>query len=202
MYVVHPRLRMFRRLAVPVMAVAGLLVALFPPSSASGQSVPTVSPPPVATITAAATITASPAPAATLTSVALDATVAMTGTPVPPGVSSVTAVATGTASAMAIASTPTVTTVPTVPTAATTSPAATVLGSFTAVDVPHGMHEPARTGPDGLTVPPQTFPTSTNPEPSGNVRSRFANVIGQPLASIVGGYGHSCGLTTSGTAYC
>ena len=197
---------MFCRLAIPVLAVAGLLVVLIPPPAASSQSVPTVSPTSVATITTAATVAASPAsptpeaspsPVASLTSVAVEVTVAPTGTPVPTGVASLTAVATGMASA-----TTTVTTVTAMATAATTSPPGTVVGFFTGVDAPHGMHDPARTGPAGLTVRPQAFPTNTNPESSGSVRSRFANVIGQPIDSIVGGYGHACALTTSGTAYC
>ena len=204
---VHPHLRMFSRLVIPVLAVAGLLVALIPPPAASGQSVPTVLPTSVVTITTVATIAASPAreaspsTVASLTSVASAVTVAPTGTPVPTGVASLTAVATGAASATATVTTA-VTTVPTMTAVATTSPPGTAVGFFTGVDAPHGMHEPARTGPAGLTVPPQAFPTNTNPESSGSVRSRFANVIGQPIDSIVGGYGHACALTTSGTAYC
>ena len=101
---VHPHLRMFSRLVIPVLAVAGLLVALIPPPAASGQSVPTVLPTSVVTITTVAAAAASTSPVASLTSVAVEVTVAPTRTPVPMGVSSVTVVATGTASATATAS--------------------------------------------------------------------------------------------------
>ena len=200
---------MFCRLAIPVLAVAGLLVVLIPPPAASSQSVPTVSPTSVATITTAATVAASPAsptpeaspsPVASLTSVAVEVTVAPTGTPVPTAVSSVTAVATGTASATATV-TPSATTVvvPVATRSASTQPFQIL------VDGPGGPGSPGRK--------PVLLPTADLPVPNlpaGNGQSgsqlqtrtsgrvRIQGADGASFASITQG----CGLTSAGKAYC
>ena len=198
---VHPQLRMFRRIAIPVLAVAGLVVALIPPPAASGQSVPTVSPTPVATITTAATIAApeaSPSPVASLTTVAVEVTVAPTGTPVPTGVSSVTVVATGTASE-AVASSATTVVVPVATRSASTQPFQIL------VDGPGG---PGPSQRRLVSLPPADVPLPRPPpgnEQSGStVQSRVSGPVrvqgadGASFVSITEG----CGLASAGKAYC
>ncbi|MSQ42651.1 MAG: RCC1 repeat-containing protein [Chloroflexi bacterium] len=205
MYVVHPRLRMFSRLAAPVMAVAGLLVALFPPPAASGQAVPTVSLTPVATITVAATVAATSAPVATPTLVASDVTAAPTGTPVPSAVSSVTAWATGTPAATASAST----TVTTVPKAATTSVllAASTPPQGLVTYVQTDALGPDAAGPHGAgrggnrTVTTYAMPTPGPAATAGTVRRNTASTAVR-FTSLATGSGHTCGLTASGEAHC
>ena len=195
---------MFSRLALPVLAVAGLLVALIPPPAASSQSVPTVSPTSVATITTAATIAASvapaasPSPVASLTSIRSDMTVAPTGTPVPTGVASVTAIATGTASATVAPSATTVV----VPgaTQSTSQQPFQIL-----VDGPGGSGQSQRRF---VSIPPADVaapnPPSGNGQSASQVQTRTSGPVriqaadGASFVSITRG----CGLTSAGKAYC
>jgi alpha-tubulin suppressor-like RCC1 family protein len=205
---------MLSRLAVPVLAVAGLLVALIPPPAASGQAVPNVSPTSVATITTAATIAASPAsvapaaspsPVASLTSVASDVLVTSTGTPVPTGVSSVTVVATGTASATA-----TVTTSVTPVQVATKSVAATTApdqGLVTYVQVdglgPNGQGQGGSGQASDRTVTTYALHNHGPANEAGDVKKKDVSAPSAVrFASLAAGPEHTCGLTASGAAYC
>ena len=195
---------MFSRLVIPVLAVAGLLVALIPPPAASGQAVPTVLPTSVATITTAATIAASVAPeaststVASLTSVAVEVTVAPTGTPVPTGVATLTAVATGTASATATATTA-VTPVLVATRSASTQPFQIL------VDGPGGSAPSQRRL---VSIPPSDMrlpsPPSGNGQSGSTVQTRTSGPVriqgadGASFVSVTQG----CGLTSAGKAYC
>ena len=208
---VHPHLRTFSRLVIPVLAVAGLLVALIPPPAASGQSVPTVSPTSVATITTATTVAASPAsptpeaspsPVASLTSVASAVTLAATGTPVPTGFASVTSVATGTVSATAAPSATTVVVpVATRSIAATTAPDQGLV-TYVQVDAlgPNGQGQsnPGRAGDRTVTTYALSAPGQATT--TGTVRRSASSSV--KFTSLTTGSTHTCGLTSAGEAYC
>ena len=197
---VHPHLRVFRHIAIPVLAVAGLSVALIPPPAASGQSVPTVSPTsvPLATIPSGAMIASSPAPVATPTSVRSDVLVTPTGTPVPMGVSSVTVVGTGTASATA-----TVTTAVTASVVPVTTRSASAQPFQIIVDGPGGQAQRRLVSepPADVAVP---SPPPGNGQSGSTVQARApgpVRVQGADGASFVS-VTKRCGLTSAGKAYC